>query len=498
MRNSFHYITFLISLFSFSQTTNLKVLESAEFKDKVKSEEVISMHSTSLNLTAVIRNSKKNLMFDVFNESLDRVNSILVPIEKKERVYGDLAFNNTMKVFTVFSSSKRERVINCYEFDIISGEHKKIELFKANVDKNRSLFSGNNKRETGLAMSPNGQYFVVSTDNIKKNSNSYTLHVFNSNTLSLIYKKTFQENLEKFYEANDLSIDDEMNVYSLGKLFVEGKKDKKGGKANYDFVLNKISDSNIKTTKVDFEKEAFISSLILSNIDNQIKLIGFYSDKRAGKIKGTLIFNVNTEDLTITENKSFKLPENVYKDLYSETRAKKKKDNNAELSNYYVDYVITDAIGNTYLLAEEFYITDAYVSNGMNGGGYWLTTFHYNNVLVLKINAEGKLDWGRSIFKRAGNPSYGAFVKDNELHVILNSGKNLTEKDDGRVKVSKGWLESTALYDIVFDEIGNVTHNKIQDNKGKTFYKPYYGIFNGERFITISKSGGKKQFLILE
>ena len=40
--------------------------------------------------------------------------------------------------------------------------------------------------------------------------------------------------------------------------------------------------------------------------------------------------------------------------------------------------------------------------------------------------------------------------------------------------------------------------NKIQDNKGKTFYTPFYGVYNGERFVTISKRGGKKQFLILE
>lgn len=227
-------------------------------------------------------------------------------------------------------------------------------------------------------------------------------------------------------------------------------------------------------------------------------MIGFYSDKRAGKIKGTLIFNVDTDAMVISKQSAFKLPEEVYKDLYTETRAKKKKDKDSELSSYYVDYVIEDEKGNTYLLAEEFFITTVYVANGM-GGGYVQTVFHYNNVLVTKINADGSLEWGRSIFKRSLAPSYNAFLKDDKLHVILNSGKNLSEKQDGRVKVSKGWLESTALYDIVFTESGDVSYDKIQNNKGNTFYTPYYGVYNDERFITISKvGGGKKQFLILE
>ncbi|WP_298238370.1 hypothetical protein [uncultured Algibacter sp.] len=482
----------------FSQsTTNLKVRESVEFKDKVKSGDVLSIHTSPENLTGIVRYSRKNLLFDVFNESLGRIKNVVIPKEKQEDYYGDLAFNNTMKIFTVFSPSKKERTVYCHEFSINDGSHKKTKLFTANVEKNQSIFSGSNKRETGFAMSPNGAYFVVSTDDIKKNSNSYTVHVYNSETLELIYKKGYQENVEKFYEANDLSIDDEANVYALGKLFLEGRKEKKRGKANYDFVLNKISSSNIETSKVEFNKEAHINSLIISNIKNEIKLLGFYSDERAGKIKGTLIFNVDTATMEVTESKSFNLPDEVYKDLYNETRAKRKKDRGDELSSYYVDYVITDSKGNTYLLAEEFFITQQYVPNGMNGG-IWVTTYHYNNVLVLKLNSEGNLEWGRSIFKRDTRPSYNAFVKDDELHVILNSGKNLTEKDDGRVKVSKGWLESTSLYDIVFDDLGKPSYNKIQDNKGKTFYLPYYGIFNGNRFVTISRSSGKKQFLILE
>lgn len=485
-----------VSILSYSQNpTNLKVLESPEFHDEVKSGGVLAMHTSEAGLIGVVRNSKNYLLFDIFNETLGRIRNFQVNTDRDEVCVGNLSFDNTIKIFTVFSPSRKERILYCHEFNMSDGSHKKTEMFKTEVENNQQIFSGSNKRQTGFAMSPNGAYVVVSTDDIKKHSNSYTVRVYNAKDLSLVYEKKYQDNVEKFYEPNDLAIDDFANVFSLGKLFLEGRSQKKGGKANYDFILNKLSENASQTTKVDFGNDQHISSLIITNQKNDIRLIGFYSEENVRGIKGALFFNVDTSNMVISESKAFNLPESVYKDLYTETKADRKKDD--ELSNFYVDYVIKDNLDNTYILAEEFFITTVYVSTGM-GGGYMQTVFHYNTVLVLKLNATGDLVWGRSIFKRDEFPSYNAFLKDGELHVILNSGKNLTDKEDGRVKVSKGWFESSSLYDIVFNAGGEVAYNKIQDNKNNTYYLPFYGIFSDDRFITISSGAGKKQFLILE
>jgi hypothetical protein len=134
----------------------------------------------------------------------------------------------------------------------------------------------------------------------------------------------------------------------------------------------------------------------------------------------------------------------------------------------------------------------------MNGGGYWTTTFHYDDILILKFDKTGAINWGRSIFKRANSPSYNAFLKNDQLHVLLNSGKNLTEKSDGRTKVSKGFFESTALYDFTYSVDGEVAYNKIQDNKGNNYYMPFYGTFNSDVFIMVSDGVRKKQFMILQ
>ena len=95
------------------------------------------------------------------------------------------------------------------------------------LKKIKLYFSGSNKRETNVAISPNGQYLVIATDNIKKNANAYKVHVYNTNTFELKYTKDYQKHTDKYYEPNDLAIDDQATVYVLGKLFKKREKTKK-------------------------------------------------------------------------------------------------------------------------------------------------------------------------------------------------------------------------------------------------------------------------------
>ena len=337
----------------------------------------------------------------------------------------------------------------------------------------------------------------MATDDLKKNSNAYTIHVFNTETLDLVYKQSYKNNENKFFSFKDLAITDEAIVFSVGKLYKSGKREKdKSGTSNYDFIVYKISKQNTENTLIKLDN-THIRSLVINQKLKDLQLVGFYSEKNTNRVKGGCSFNLDPETLELMSKKSFELPEQVYSDLYNNKAAKRKKDKGKELSSFYVDYIVEDSKNNIYLIAEEFFITQVYIANGLNGG-YWQTVFHYNDILILKFNPNGDLDWGRSIFKKANGPSYNVFLKDEQLHVILNSGKNLIEKKDGRTKVSKGILESSSLYDIVFTKNGEVSYDKIQDNKGKTSYTPYYGTYNNGEFIMMSDRRKKKQFMILQ
>ncbi|WP_431109199.1 hypothetical protein [Winogradskyella poriferorum] len=494
MKNLLSIVLFVTICFVNAQETKLQVSESEEYKDDVKSTEILTIHTTKEGLTGVVRESKRDILFDVFDKTLAKTHQVVIESDKKERYVGEVVFGDEIKVFTVYSPKVKERIVYCHVFNIKSGTHNKKTLFEANVAKKRYLFSGRGERQTSFNLSPNGKYLAIATDNIYKDVNDYAIRVFDANSLELLFTKSYQKHDKKYFKHNDISVTDNAEVYVLGKLYKDGKKEKKKGEANYDFILNKITENDNKELVISIADQ-HIRSLNITDLKNQLHLIGFYSEKRTGKIKGGCNFIIDSENFSVSSQKNYELPIDVYEDLYGDKRGAKKE--GKELKNFYVDYILEDSDGNTYLLAEEFYITQTYVSTGMNGG-YWQTVYHYDDILILKFGASGELDWGRSIFKKANAPSYNAFVKNNELHVLLNSGKNLLEKKDGRTKVSKGFFESSSLYDIVYDNSGEVIYSKIQDNKGKTFYLPFYGTYQDETFIMMSDRRKKKQFMILK
>lgn len=479
-------------------TTQLKVSESVEYNDDIKTIDILAIHTSESGETAIIRNGKNDFLFDTFDTKLNKTFSKVVEADKDEIYVGDLFYNNQLKLFTVYSPEKDERILYCHTLDLNTKSYKKSTIFKTTVEKNQSLFDSRKKHKTNFALSPNGNYFAIATDNIKKNRNSYTIRVYDSKNENLIYSKSYQEDEKKSFEHNDLSIDNDANVFSLGKLFINGFANKKAnGEANYQFVLNKITKDKTSYVLLDLENE-HIKLLRISHTNNELHLLGFYSELNVNRIKGGCDFVIDTNNLTIKRKKTQALPKQVYDDLYGYRTAERKHDKEKELRNFEIDYTLSDSSGNTFLIAEEFYITHIYVSTGMYGGGYMQTVYNYDDILILKFSANGELVWGRSVYKRSNTPSYNAFLKDEQLHIILNSGKNLTEKNDGRTKVSKGWLESSSLYDLEYSKTGDVSYNKIQDNNGKEYYLPYYGTYEANKFIMMNDGKRKKTFMILE
>ena len=497
MKTLFLLATSLLTTIVFAQTTTLKITESPEFKDKKKALSVLAIHTNKNNKTAVLRSSKNSFIFNIFNQNLSKIHSQVIEKTKKENYINHVAHNNIMSFITVLTPKKKERIVYCHTLNLETKSYKKFKLFETTVEKNQPLFSGSNKRENNVAISPNGKYLAVVIDNIKKSTNAHKVHVYNTSNFNLEYTKDYQNHTDKYYQVNDLVIDNQAKVYILGKLFKSGKKEKKGGDANYNFILTKVDNTLHKDLKISLENDLHIQSLNINNTGDNLKLLGFYSTTKIGRIKGGCSFIINPAKMTLLKHKTTELPKQVYQDLYGQRQSEKKK--GKELKSFYVDYVLLDSKGNTYILAEEFYTTTVYVNTGINGAAsYVQTIYHYDDILIMKFNHKGALDWSRCIFKRASTPSYNAFVKNDELHVMLNSGKNLTEKNDGRTRISKGWFESSALYDFKYDNNGQVNYNKIQNNKGKTYYLPYYGTYENNNFIMINSGKSKTQFMKLE
>lgn len=491
----------LMLIFMFNEliaqfSSKLNISKSLDYVDQVKTDSIISFYTNQNGQTGVIRDSKKNIVFDVFDKDLKKNHTQIIERHKKETIVGDLFFGNEIRVFTEYAIRKNERILYCHIFNIEDYKHSQVIVYETVIGGRQALYSEMKDHQIAFTLSNDGQYLAIASDNLDKNDDSFLVRVFHSNTLEEVYTNTFLDNSVNYFELQDLAISNSGVVYSLGKLYLNGRSEKKGGEANYTYILNKVDKGVNKALSVEMD-DLHVETMAISLMENQIHLLGLFSEKNVSKVKGGCSFLVNLETFSITSNLRADLPIEVFEEIYGTERAHRKQ--KKELSNFNIDYLLTDNSGNTYILAEEFYMTGSYSSGALMGAvGGGSSVPHYDDILVLKFKSSGDLEWGRGLFKRSNEHSYNAFLKNGSVHIILNSGKDLLEKEDGRTKISKGWLESSALYNFTFSKEGLESNHKILDYEEGYRYLPQLGTYHNNKFIMMSSGKKRKHFAILD
>ena len=524
------YVLFLITTLSFSQNkTDLKVAQSPLFKDKYYTNNILITHVTTNGLTGVIRENKNAFSIDVVNEFMLDRKSLLIQKKQNEKYSGYLPCGNTIKLFTVVKTSKKGREVYCYNIDVPSGRYFRSLLLNIKLNKNKSLFYNHSKTNSNFAISSNKDFFVVSTQDVKKDIKMQTVHVFNTKSFSLVYKQVFH-NSEHLYKPNDLYIDNDATVYALGKKYIhvfeessntlgkknilEGKEIGYGNRANYDIEFSKITAKNIEVKKANFNNKHLINRISITKKDNKIRLLGFYSNSYTESLKGLITFNVTKDNFNIGDEHLTEFPENVLKSLVQKKPIVSLKDKALkfnEFSDYFIDHIFYDDFGNIFLVAEQYKKvilerSAIHTTDFSRPDGFWLsyptttsvTKEFYNNLFVVKIDEKDNFIWGQAVFKRSKKPAYNAFYKEGKVHVVLNASSKLNTNKDSNTKIKTSALKRS-LYNIEFDSDGKPSFKKILDNFNKSSYKPFYGKFIGNRFINLSeKFNGSRRFLTLE
>ena len=343
-----YIVTLVLCLFIFNvngQSSYFDVLESKKYNDHFKTTTIRSVNTSDNNHTIIARTTLDNLIFETFNENAKGKKVLIKEFEKKEVFASELFYDNKVKIFTVTSPSRIDRVVNCHIYDALNYTYKKIELFKTTVEKRRLLFSNKNKRSTNFAISPNNNLIAIATDITKENSNSYLVHVFNAQTLKLVYSKNYYTNPENYFESTDMAIDNNGNVFSVGKEYKIGKRERKNAQVNYSLVLSRVSEDNFDTQKIELGEKEYIKNLTITFNEKKVNLFGYYAEKRANRIKGICQIKVNQNNLSVLHKKNTEIPLEVYKNLFGYYADYEK---GKGLRNFALDHVLSDKDGNTF------------------------------------------------------------------------------------------------------------------------------------------------------
>lgn len=391
-----------------------------------------------------IKSTKKGMLFQKFSgENLNLKSSFLEEFDFKGSVsYGIYELNsNLVKLYSILD--KKAGIESLYALTIdkekggFNGEPKLL----LTVEKEISSFgfARTSYNLFSFDISADKKVFAVkyryksAVKDDSKNNDVFGMHVFDSE-LNELWKSDFtMPYTESLMDNLDFSVDSEGNGFFLIKKLKEEQKMRNRNDPDNQSIAILIASSDGSLNEVEFSLGDFLIDDVVmkENKNGDIICAGYYRKPKSYGVDGTFVSILdNKGNLSTPKFYEFSLDFiKMYKRISE--RGKKKMEEADEndkltLANLTMrDVEILDD-GGIVLAGEIFYITTYTDSKGNTH-----TTYHYDDVIVVKINADGELGWMQKYPKRSTTESFRLFTSEKYTYILFTDNpKNADLPED--------------------------------------------------------------------
>lgn len=439
----------------------------------------------------MLKITKRNIVLQRFNYKTSREISrkILPSVNKEESVIKVAKIKSKVYLFTrSFSKKKKELALNVYQVNFkashLGGKRKLLVntgIQSKIVDRFHFYFSYDS---TSILIESR---LPVKYKSDKKNYDKIMLAVFDSDLSEQWSKNITMPYTEAKMNNKDYCVNSDGQVFILAevfktdvsKLYVKGKKNFNLEVLGYDGenkIKYQVKDNAISINEARFKEGP----------EGELYLAGYYSKstKRKNRDNSDGVFYIRLEEDGFSTVKSYEFPINIMNDYISAHRQsknkKKKRKGKLSFQSLVLRNMIIGKDGSVFLIGEQYFVvtTTTSSSNGVMTTSY---TFHYNDILVTKIDANGNLEWMQKIPKRqiSGTPegemSFRYIYKDGVFYFLyIDNLKNINlpkNQSPSAHVARRGGIITIAK----IDDDGKLTRSYILDmNKVKVpgFKKP--------------------------
>jgi hypothetical protein len=254
----------------------------------------------------------------------------------------------------------------------------------------------------------------------------------------------------ELFDVESFRVANTGEVYLLGVIYKDKRKSKRKGKPNYQYQVFAYKDQGRETKDYPVSiPDRFLTDMQIEVLGNKdIICAGFYSNVGTYSINGTYFLTVDAKSGEV-KTKSFKefsidfLTQNMTEREAKKAEKREEKGGENELYEYDLDKLLVGKDGSAMLLGEQYYVyttTSYYVVNGMRQS---MTTTHYiyNDILTVKINPSGQIEWAQKIPKRQHSYDDGGFYSSYTMAIVKgricflynDNPKNITYTGVGKV-----------------------------------------------------------------
>ncbi len=284
--------------------------------------------------------------------------------------------------------------------------------------------------------------------NDAKNKFEYILTMYDGNLNKLWENKYEMPYTEKKMDIYDEHLDTEGNLLHLCRVYDDNsEKNVKDNKINYHFEIIKEGKNQVDPVIIPFKfDERYVQQInIFEDLNKQVNICGYYGAKTStGKIiqssttvEGAFLLRLdNTENKLVPIKKGmYEISDEIIKQFESKRTQKaleknKEKGKGTAEANLELRAIFYDESGAITIIGEQFYITTYTVTNGKST--YTVTVYHYEDIIVQRIDSNGELAWCRKIPKTQVNAGgFKAMPTPDGINLFyMDNEKNLNLKPD--------------------------------------------------------------------
>ena len=258
--------------------------------------------------------------------------------------------------------------------------------------------------------------------------------MFDSSFTILWEKEIKLPYLDQEFKIVKNKVDENGNVFLLTayKSLVSKQSQMRGMPIkNYTVLIYNKEQNRLKEFNIRL-KDKWVSGLNME-FDRSGDLVvgGFYNVSRDNGVAGTFYLTIDKDSLTIN-SKSLSPFSDAF--LSGFPLSKKERIEN-QLEDYYFDHFVIAKDGSAFFTAEQYYVRTTSYFDQRTGVTNYTYYYHYNDIIVVKMDAEAKILWTRRVPKKQvttndnGDYSgYAVVTHEGGLKVLFNDNpKNLED-----------------------------------------------------------------------
>lgn len=338
--------------------------------------------------------------------------------------------------------------------------------------------------------------FAISSHHKKRKENKHFIYVFNA-SLKKLMEFDFSNEIEtKNYAFENMETSKDLKeVYLTAKAYFK-KKRFAATERKFQYELVQVKNDGGKV-QVFNDPGKFPEALNPIIVGDKLVCVGFYANRKDNRYNGIVYFDMNRNSMEVNDKKYHPFSNQFMIDKFG-------RDENNVIKNLVFKGVEVTKDKNILFNAEEYFVTSS-IQRDPTGSSVKISRYHYNDIVSVKLNAEGEMEWARNINKSevtqgdAAYTSYCSYTKGSDTFFFISTAsENPQQLSDERILFKQGLGRNRNVFVIKLDAEGRMKYEKvIDDHEARLPLMVSIPLIDtaNDKLLFYAKRGNKKQLV---